>query len=474
MKNIGKIAICLFAALTTLSCDDFLDITPDGQVKRDQLLTTAEGIEDAMYGAYASLRSPNLYGRELSFSSIEVMANTMWCYGSTSIEAMGKFDYDHSSVSGTFSQIWKEMYKNISNVNSVLNSKLLQDEEPEYPYNIYKGEALGLRAFMHFDLVRLFGEQITEKPEAMGIPYATEFSLKTPPIEKLADNYKHILEDLYAAEQLLADEDTYRDERAFMLDRQIHFNLYAVQATLARVHLTMGNKEKALEYALKVIEGSHCTLKEKTEVLNDLAGVLSRKETLFGVYYADFYSLVYDKLQLRTSFYSLDIRNGFMQVYEKDLAGMDFRTTAYFTEEDFGGTPAYRLSKFTDIYTMQNMEAQRPKDLILGINLIRLPEMYYIAAEALLESNPEKALEYYDAVLEHRGITPYSQRGTDVTLTQEMINDEYFKEYIGEGVTFYNMKRQGLPITSYDGETTYGTDKFVVPLPDEELEYREY
>lgn len=120
------------------------------------------------------------------------------------------------------------------------------------------------------------------------------------------------------------------------------------------------------------------------------------------------------------------------------------------------------------------MEAQRPKDLILGINLIRIPEMYYIAAEALLESDPEKALEYFDAVLEHRGITPYSQRTAATALTQEMINDEYFKEYIGEGVLFYNMKRQGLPIESYDGKTTYSTDKFVVPVPDEELEYREY
>lgn len=474
MKNIRIIAIFLLTLITAQSCDSFLDITPEGQVKRDELLETAEGVEDAMYGVYASLRSPNLYGRELTFSSIEVMANTMWCYGSTSIDAMGKFDYEHSSVSAIFSSVWAEMYKNISNANSVLNSPLLQGENLEYPYNIYKGEALGLRAFMHFDLVRLFCEQITEKPDAMGIPYATDFSLKTPPMEKLADNYKHILHDLEVAEKLLMDEAEYEGCGNFMLDRQIHFNLYAVQATMARVYLTMGNKTKAYEYATKVIEAGNYTLKEKTEVQNDLAGVLSRKETIFGVYYANFYSLVNDKLQQRTSFYSLDIRGDFMQVYEEDLMGMDFRTTAYFTEEDHGGTPIYRLSKFTDIYTMQNMEAQRPKDLILGINLIRMPEMYYIAAEALLDSDPQKALEYFDAVLEHRGITPYSQRTTSTTLTQEMINDEYFKEYIGEGLMFYNMKRQGLSIESHDGKTNYTTDNYVVPIPDEELEYREY
>lgn len=475
MKKMKKNITFLFCLLLLASsCDDFLDITPTGQVKRDELLETPEGIEDALYGAYASLRSPSLYGRELTYSSLEVMANDMWCYGSTSIEAMGKFDYTHSSVEELFSEVWVEMYKNISNVNSVLNSPLLEGDDLQYPYNIYKGEALGLRAFMHFDLVRLFGAQVTEVPDTVkGIPYATEFSLKTPPFESIGDNYKHILADLHAAEQLLADEGDYKDAGNFMLDRQIHFNLYAVQATLARVYLTMGNKEKAAEYAKAVIDNSGYVLKEKTDVLNDLAGVLSRKETIFGVYYADFYSLVYPKLQQRTSFFSLDVRKGFMSIYEEDLMGMDFRTTAYFTEEDFGGTPEYRLCKFTDIYEMKNMVAQRPADLILGINMIRIPEMYYIMAEALLESDPAKALEYFDAVLEHRGITPYSQRGGDVVLTQDMINKERFKEMIGEGQTFFNMKRQGLPITSYDGEREYTSDKYIVPIPDEEIEYRE-
>ena len=64
------IVLCLFAlTFVTTSCDDFLDITPDGQVKRDPLLSTAEGIEDAMYGVYSQMRSTSLYGQELYFSA---------------------------------------------------------------------------------------------------------------------------------------------------------------------------------------------------------------------------------------------------------------------------------------------------------------------------------------------------------------------------------------------------------------------
>ena len=34
--------------LTTASCENFLNITPDGQAKRDELLSTQQGLEDAM------------------------------------------------------------------------------------------------------------------------------------------------------------------------------------------------------------------------------------------------------------------------------------------------------------------------------------------------------------------------------------------------------------------------------------------
>ena len=251
----------MFAMLfTTTSCEGFLNITPDGQSKRDELLSTKQGIEDAIYGVYSQMRTQSLYGQELYFSTLEILSQTLWCNGSDDITAMGKFDWSHSSVKGVFESAWTAMYKNISNVNSVLNAKLVK-EATVYPYTIYRGEALGLRAFMHFDLVRLFAEQYTVNPKADGIPYATEFSLNTPEFESLEKNYEHILADLHEAELLLLDEDKYENDGNFMLDRQIHFNLRAVQATLARVYLTMGDKENAAHYALAVINDGKYELK---------------------------------------------------------------------------------------------------------------------------------------------------------------------------------------------------------------------
>ena len=471
MKKMKYMILLLCAMMVaTTSCDDFLDITPDGQVKRDPLLSTAEGIEDAMYGVYAQMRQQTLYGQELHFSTLEILSQTLWCYGSTGVTAMSGYKWEHSSVKSVFEGVWTAMYKNISNVNSILDAPLVVNAT-EFPYTLYRGEALGMRAFMHFDLVRLFAAQYTVNPAAGGIPYATEFSLNTPEFESLAKNYEHIVADLLEAEALLADEEDYAGSGNFMLDRQIHFNLHAVRATLARVYLTMGNNEMAALYAQKVISGGKFSLKEKTEVVNDLAGVLSRKETIFGIYFPGFYTNVSGKLQQVTSYYSLDLRDDFMELYERDASGLDFRTMAYFSESGVGDDVKYRLCKFTDIYELNNMSSDRPAELILGVNLIRLPEMYYIAAEALLDSDYDTALTLYNDVRMHRGLDPLE---ADKTLTVELINDERYKEMIGEGQTYFNMKRQNLPILSHDGKSTYNPADgiYSIPVPDVEIENR--
>ena len=117
------------------------------------------------------------------------------------------------------------------------------------------------------------------------------------------------------------------------------------------------------------------------------------------------------------------------------------------------------------------MSANRPTDLILGINLIRLPEMYYIMAECLLDSDNKKAAEYYDAMRQHRGLEPLA---ANRSLTIDLINLERYKEYFGEGVMFFNNKRQNLPLTSADGKTSYPASNniYVIPIPDSEYANR--
>lgn len=67
------------------------------------------------------------------------------------------------------------MYNVIANINNFLeyvdkNKDVLVTERY---YETMKGEALGLRAFLHFDLLRMFGPIYKEHPASKAIPYRT-------------------------------------------------------------------------------------------------------------------------------------------------------------------------------------------------------------------------------------------------------------------------------------------------------------
>lgn len=470
MKKLTKLIYMIAALFLFTACENFLDITPQGQVKRDDLLSTNQGVEDAMYGVYAQMRSRSLYGAELSYSALDVMAQYFESYGNKKVEALLKYDYNYSSVESLFEGTWISMYKNISNVNSVLSCDLVKNATA-YPAKIYRGEALGMRAFMHFDLLRIFTEQITLNPEATGIPYATEFSLNTPAFYTAAKVYDNILVDLLKAEELLADEGQYEGERAFMTMRQIHFNVHAVRATLARVYLTMGDYDNALKYANKVIAEGGRTLLKYNEIKGDVEGILSRKECIFGIQSStDFYSNVYSDLWLSTSFYSLNPRPDYDAVY---TAGgeEDYRVAAYYETQAVGSV---RFVKLIDRYKVNGDEYNRPADVIQGINMIRLPEMYYIASECLMNKNLLKeAVEMLNKARASRGVTEMDVNTTTASMLADAINNERYKELVGEGQTFFNMKRHNMPITTIEGATLSASNNiYVIPIPDVEYEYR--
>lgn len=462
-KTIKTLALGLAAMLTMASCNDYLDITPEGQVSRDDLLSTDDGVEDAMYGVYSELRSSNLYGARMTFRTLDVMAQYLSTVNNNTVTALRNFQYENTNVQSMFESIWTTMYNTISNANSVLSSPLVANATT-YPECIYRGEALGLRAFMHFDLVRLFCKQVTRDGNASGIPYATEFSLNTPDYSTLAEDYQYILNDLLQAEQLLADEDSYVDDRDYMRDRQIHFNLYAVQATLARVYLTMGNKEKALEYAEKVINDSPYSLLKKAEITDDLNGMLYKQETIFGIYYSTFYTdIVNGYLQQTTTGTAYDPRTDLADLY----LGND-RRSIFIGYTDAGLQT--RFQRLTDKYKKNSTERPNSDEWIPGINMIRMPEMYLIAAECLLDSDPAKAEEMYQQVLDSRDASRASTG--DFSITD--IDAERYREFPGEGQTFFNLKRRNLSFSSYDGSSTIQPSDgvFVVPIPEIEDDYR--
>ena len=72
----------------------------------------------------------------------------------------------------------------IANINNFLeyvdkNKDVLVTERY---YEAVKGEALRLRAFLHFDLLRMFGPVYKEHPASKAIPYRTTFDKDATPV----------------------------------------------------------------------------------------------------------------------------------------------------------------------------------------------------------------------------------------------------------------------------------------------------
>ena len=363
------------------------------------------------------------------------------------------------------------MYQNISYANNILVNLENQSPETLEFYDIYKGEALGLRAYMHFDLLRLYADQATDA-KTRGIVYNTAFSLKPSDILPKTKVYERIIADLRAAEKLLDNEkldEAASPEDGFFLDQSIHFNLQAARATLARVYLTQGNIDSAFYYADKVIREGGLELVEKTEIAGDVIGALSQKETIFGLYAKEsFYTRTKEDLYDAVSFKSLNPWNGIATVYQQGGGENDYRWAAWFQTISNN----LRFVKLTDPYQLSTGN-NRPAGQIPGVNLIRLPEMYYIAAECLLRKNDPKAADYFNAVLESRGLVALDDRIPAESLTIEKITQERYKEFVGEGQTFFNMKRLNLDIQAITGEILPAANSiYTVPVPEEEFNYR--
>lgn len=480
MRNTAIYLSFLVAILAgAWSCDSFLDVRPKGEVLSKDLLTDRKGFENALYGVYAGMRTDELYGGNLGYYTLDVMAQYFTPTGNsnTYFSEVLDYNYEHSLLQSAFLSIWSTMYRNIAYANNVLiNLENYSPTDFRY-YNVYKGEALGLRAFMHFDLLRLFTGQITRNPQADGIPYNKTFSLVNPDVLKAAKVYEYILDDLAEAERLLSETGLYEDltgNEKFLYDRQIHFNLRAVQALRARVCLTMGDHENALAYAERVIKSEDFSLAQGPALNGDVAGCLSQTETIFGLYSKTYNDGVTTYLYQATSYTSLDPRRDIQQIYERNRVGNDNRWDYWYKLSAIQGASS-RLIKLSDPYIINNTEYLRPEGQIRGLNLIRLPEMYYIAAECLLEKGRYgEALDYFNDVLESRGLIALDERTPAETLTLERITEERYKEFIGEGQTFFNMKRLNLSIDTTTGGTLPASNAVYVPdIPKEEFEYRQ-
>lgn len=70
---------CLYLCvvmLATVSCNDWLDVEPKSQVKDKDLFSSETGFKEALSGVYSIMTQEYLYGKELTFGMLGVLAQS--------------------------------------------------------------------------------------------------------------------------------------------------------------------------------------------------------------------------------------------------------------------------------------------------------------------------------------------------------------------------------------------------------------
>ena len=512
MKKTYKFILVSAAACISLaSCNKWLDVQPSTEVDRDVLFATEAGFADAMSGVYAKLTDDNLYGKFLTWQGLELLGGTGTYLSSTNND-IAKFyfhpkssNYKEYLRTAYMDPVWNEMYNAIANINSIL--EMIDDKKDVFEgddYSIFKGEALGLRAFIHFDLLRLYAPSKAHGSWGEGyIPYVTELTSQVNAILSPEQFGALLIDDLTKAKELLQYDPmylgtepssytassvtgnaSYRSTYNIKVwhNRRFHFNYYAVVATMARVYQWLGDDENALECAKEIIDAQDkAFFWVKNQLVTNIESTSNSvpRDRTFST--EQIFALNITDLETRTDGYHWEGESAFLTNY--DALGFDasaFETSTRSLDSRF----AYLKTTFTamgpDMYL--TLKYRKDKDLnsmyspwsANRLPIIRSSEMYYIAAEC--EPDLATATSYLEQVRSHRGLSTSPLKNvTDKASLQTEIENEYKKEFVAEGQYFYYIKRKDKSHSSKNiwevSGTSIQTDFYTFLRPDDENTY---
>lgn len=455
-------------------CSDWLNVKPSDRVSEENAFSTISGFKQALNGIYVELNQTDLYGRALTVEFVEILAQRYAINEeATANKLLVEFEYGGSDAKSRASAIWSKAYNLIANTNLLVkncdvNRAVLSDDY----YHIVKGEALALRAMLHFDLFRLFGPVYGVDSTLTSIPYYTDFVLDVNSSLIGSKYIQQVINDLLEAEEYLKDYDpiiTYgpKGDRLdnFKSDRNLRLNYYAVQALLARVYLYKGDNLKALEYAKRVIEVQKRWF-PWVKPLDILAGSenpdrMFSTEILFALQNlnrSSIFSSLFDASNLKIN--SLLPMRDDVVGYMFDDEKQDYRYSTWFASGtvDLGGVNYKTFNKY------------QGKDSLLSqmIPMLRVSEVFLIAAET--EESSSDGIVYFNELRNNRGLNNVSSSSLSWRL-----EEEWRREFIGEGQLFFYYKRnmQTSVMSAYNlyGTTSVVLKNYVMPIPDGELKY---
>ncbi|MBR1538250.1 MAG: RagB/SusD family nutrient uptake outer membrane protein, partial [Bacteroidales bacterium] len=441
------------------SCEGFLDMAPTNQADSSTCLTSTHDAEVMLTGLIYNLTAASYYGRNfLLYGDAKGGDLTIYTGGNPG-DAL--YYFNHSASNNSYSGYWSQGYFCLLQANNIIaNIKALQAEGTTENFDDYLGQALTIRAMIHFDLVRLYGKPFNMDRTSDGIPVVTEpvdaaAKLLRDPVEKA---YTQIVADLTEAAPLLSSS-----------VKRGYFNYYANQMLLGKVYQYMDNQSAALTCFENVINSKKYTLYTPanwvaswsrefgSESILELAIYPSERDLgtgSLGCYYmrkghinaanGNFYASKYWMDIMGEN----DVRWGIMDwdhYYNDSSVSDNIRARSHYGKDccyKYSGSTGLAGDKGSSNFTAVN------------IKVFRLSEAYLAAAEAALATGAgAKAADYLNAIAQRNpDYTPFTASSVKI----DDIYDEFRREFLCEGKLFFEACRLNKTVT-FEDNAYYGS-----------------
>ncbi|MDD2491251.1 MAG: RagB/SusD family nutrient uptake outer membrane protein [Bacteroidales bacterium] len=432
MKKIN-ISIILMGIVLLSSCNGFLDVKPSNSAASETSITNVNDAGVAISGLMSKMASSDYYGRNfIMYGDAKG--------GDFAIRSQGRgldalYTFNHSATSNSYSGYWNQIYHNILQANNIILNidKLEADGKGSNALSSYKGQALTARALMYFDLVRLYGKPYNMDKTSFGVPLILEplDASAQPTRSSVEAVYTQVLKDLTDAEPLLSKSVT-----------KGYLNYYANKAIQGRVYLHMDRFDDALAAAESIILDNKYTLYTNEKWVSSWS-LENGSESIFEL------AMYVSEGDLRTGslgYYLL--RNG------KITGAMGwFMASDYYlarlgedTEDVRWGIMDYDESsdeRFGSSLKYAGVDLQGDKGSTSAVNIkvIRLSEIYLMAAEAALRKTTPDRTKASNYLNEIRKRSPNLEPADIDNITLDMIIDERSKELFAEGHRYFDMIR---------------------------------
>ncbi len=486
--NIRK--YCFFMLIILSSCTSWLDVTPKDMIVEDELFDRYLGYRNSLNGIYERMAGESLYGKETSWGFLDVVSN-IYHDGTGFIgrdnpyyKAMN-YNYEATEIRPVIDKIWAESYNIIANSNNLIK-QLEKADSSMFPLGnrekeLILGEALGIRAFLHFDMLRLYAPApIVDDGEAY-LPYYEEFPSYGEKKYTVREVLDKVIRDLERARVLVAAFDTltpnhlnrlsgsnlnarftistYDDhEDIFYAYRGYRMNYPAIVSILARVYNYAGMHDEAFKCTQEVV-------KLVAPSTNDLV-----------FYFTLASDVVSDKKMMKDLIFALSSPNLYTN-YEPYSKQSQSSGDACFLLKEFDNM-FDDVSDYRKKYLMTPVKTYNMPNRNIAISgdeegitsdmlpVIRLSELYYIQAEYYAsKSDWGGAVSVMDEVRKGRGCTGgmITSKITDFESFKIELLKEVKREFITEGQIFFYYKKFNQKFTS-----TMSQQNFVLPQPDAE------